>query len=97
MRCRSGNTIICRCNETIGAALKDLINALWGLSQQTELWSAIAGAVVGGLIALATQLVSLRASNKQRVEDRLYVQQALGGVDTYRSHNMMAASVTTAR
>lgn len=54
-----------------------MLNVLSGLSQATEFWSAIIGAIVGGVIALVIQLVALRASKKQREEDRLYVQRAL--------------------
>lgn len=40
--------------------------------------SAIAGAIVGGLIALLAQLIALRATKKQRDEDRDYIRKALG-------------------
>ena len=49
--------------------LKELVTALLSLSEKTEFWSAIAGAIVGGLIALVIQIVTLRASKKQRDED----------------------------
>lgn len=43
----------------------------------TELWSAIVGAIVGGLIALSAQLLALRAERKHRTEDYNRVQQGL--------------------
>lgn len=45
---------------------------------ETEFWSAVVGAIVGGLIALAVQLVAIRAGRKQRGEDRKEIQKALG-------------------
>ena len=58
--------------------MKEVVSALWSLGKETAFWSAVAGAVVGGLIALVIQLVNLRASKRQRDEDRLYTRQALG-------------------
>lgn len=43
-----------------------------------EFWSAIGGAVVGGLIAFAIQLVALRAAAKQRAEEAAERRKALG-------------------
>lgn len=43
-----------------------------------EFWAAIAGAVVGGVIAVAIQLVSLRAAIKQREQDREDARKVLG-------------------
>jgi hypothetical protein len=43
-----------------------------------EFWSAIAGAIVGGLIAFGVQLIALRDAKVQREEDRRRTQQALG-------------------
>jgi hypothetical protein len=48
------------------------------MPREPEFWSAIAGAIVGGVIAFAIQLISLRAAKRQREEDRRIVQQALG-------------------
>ncbi len=59
--------------------MNNLIDSFWSaIPRATEFWSAIAGAVVGGLIAFAVQLVTLRASKRQRDEDRLQSRQALG-------------------
>ncbi len=43
-----------------------------------EFWSAIGGAVVGGLIAFGIQLVALRAAAKQRAEEAAERRKALG-------------------
>src|SRR2546426_10526449 len=43
----------------------------------TEFWSAIVGAIVGGLIALGAQMLALRAGRKRREEDHKREQQAL--------------------
>jgi predicted acylesterase/phospholipase RssA len=43
----------------------------------TEFWSAIVGAIVGGLIALGAQMLALRADRKRREEDHKREQQAL--------------------
>jgi hypothetical protein len=45
--------------------------------RNTEFWSAIAGAIVGGLIAYAVQVKALREARDQRKEDRLNVREAL--------------------
>lgn len=44
----------------------------------TEFWSAIIGAVVGGVIALAVQLIAINASKKERIADKNDKRQALG-------------------
>ena len=59
--------------------MSDLINALHSLAQKTEFWSAIAGAIVGGFVALLIQLVNLHAAKKQREKDHFSAQQALAG------------------
>jgi hypothetical protein len=46
------------------------------IPRETEFWSAIIGAVVGGLIAYIIQITALREGRKQRNEDRTQVQQA---------------------
>ena len=54
--------------------------SLW--SQQSEFWSAIAGAVVGsvvgGAIGYLVQIKALREGRRQREEDRKQAQQAQG-------------------
>jgi hypothetical protein len=44
---------------------------------EKEFLSALAGAIVGGGIALAGQVVTIRSANKQRREDRRLTQEAL--------------------
>ncbi len=44
----------------------------------TEFWSAISGAVVGGMIALGIQLITLRASKRERYEVKQERKEALG-------------------
>ena len=44
----------------------------------TEFWSAITGALVGGMIAFVVQMIALRAAKKQGSEDYKLVQQGLG-------------------
>ncbi len=57
----------------------DLIERFLSLvPTETEFWSAIVGAIVGGVIALAVQLVAIHAASKQRREDRLEIQKTLG-------------------
>ena len=48
------------------------------ISEYSEFWSAIAGALVGGLIAYFLQLKVLREGKKQREEDFKRSQQVLG-------------------
>ncbi len=55
------------------------LGTLWSIMLgQTEFWSAIAGAVVGGSIAYMVQVKALREGRKQRGEDHHRLQQALG-------------------
>lgn len=42
-----------------------------------EFWAAVVGALVGGLIALILQLVSLRVARKYRIEDQTNARRAL--------------------
>jgi hypothetical protein len=49
---------------------------LWKMLEATEFWSAIAGAFVGGLIALALQYLSLREGRRERQEERKQRQKA---------------------
>lgn len=44
----------------------------------TEFWSAISGAVVGGVIALVVQLIAINASKKERIADKNEKRRALG-------------------
>lgn len=54
-------------------------NSLWlSILGATEFWSAIVGAVVGGLIAYAVQTQALREGRKLRDEDHKRVEHALG-------------------
>jgi hypothetical protein len=55
-----------------------LVEILVNLASQTEFWSAIVGAIVGGLIAYIVQVKALREGRKQRNEDHRRVQQAQG-------------------
>ncbi len=57
----------------------EILRTLWSvIPGQTEFWSAIFGAVVGGSIAYMIQLKALREGRKQRDEDHNRLQQALG-------------------
>ena len=47
------------------------------LLHSSEFWSAIAGAVIGGLIALVAQVIFLRTAKKQREDEQRRTQQAL--------------------
>lgn len=59
--------------------MSNLINGFWSsIPRETEFWSAIVGAIVGGLIALFVQLIALRAAKKQRAEDQKETRRALG-------------------
>jgi len=44
----------------------------------TEFWSAISGAVVGGLIALFVQLIALRAAKNERIAEKQERNETLG-------------------
>jgi len=44
----------------------------------TEFWSAIGGAVVGGLIALIIQLIALRAAKNERIAEKRERNETLG-------------------
>lgn len=58
--------------------LFDFVDSVWSiLPKETEFWSAIIGAVVGGGIALIGQLIAMRYERKKRAEDRLEVKRAL--------------------
>lgn len=57
----------------------EIFGTLWSvIPGQTEFWSAILGAVVGGSIAYRIQLKALREGRMQRDEDHKRLQQALG-------------------
>ena len=59
--------------------LVEVFRTLWSvMPRATEFWSAIAGAVVGGLIAYIVQVKALREGRKQRDDDHKKVQQAQG-------------------
>lgn len=51
---------------------------LSAIPHETEFWSAIAGAVVGGVIAYAVQIRALREGKRQRADDQKSIQQGLG-------------------
>lgn len=53
-------------------------SSLTGWELNKEFWASIAGAVVGGCIALAVQMVGLRETRRAREIDRNQVRQALG-------------------
>lgn len=54
-------------------------STLWSfITSKTEFWSAILGAVVGGLIAYMIQVTALREGRKQRDDDHKRLQQSLG-------------------
>lgn len=57
----------------------EIFRTLWSvIPGQTEFWSAILGAVVGGSIAYMIQMKALREGRTQRDEDHKRLQQALG-------------------
>jgi hypothetical protein len=57
--------------------MPDILAFIWpGILQKAEFWSAIAGAIVGGLIAYVIQIRALREGRTQRAEDRQLVRQA---------------------
>jgi hypothetical protein len=57
--------------------MHDIFAFIWpGILQKAEFWSAIAGAIVGGLIAYFIQIRALREGRNQRADDRKLVQQA---------------------
>ena len=59
--------------------LVEIFRTLWSIIPgQTEFWSAILGAVVGGSIAYMIQVRALREGRRQRDEDHNRLQQALG-------------------
>ena len=55
-----------------------IIEVVTTFSKHVAFWSAIAGAVVGGLIAYFIQVKALREGRKQREEDLRRTQQVLG-------------------
>jgi hypothetical protein len=56
-----------------------LFDWVWvAIPRGTEFWSAITGALVGGMIAFAVQMIALRAGKRERSEDYKLVQQGLG-------------------
>ncbi|MBX3512814.1 MAG: hypothetical protein KF750_04450 [Xanthobacteraceae bacterium] len=56
----------------------DFVKSLFSaLPTETEFWSAIAGAIVGGMIALVAQLIAIRATRKQITADKLDIQKTL--------------------
>ncbi|MGW9230548.1 hypothetical protein ACWGPT_06690 [Pseudorhizobium sp. NPDC055634] len=75
----------------------------------TEFWSAIAGAIVGGVIAFAMQRSSMNAARRFRDEDRLRDDQALaysllfkamaidGNLSSFRSHVVEAEQLSSQR
>jgi hypothetical protein len=57
----------------------DALEWIWStIPRGTEFWSAITGALVGGMIAFVVQMIALRAAKSQRSEDYKLVQQGLG-------------------
>jgi hypothetical protein len=62
-----------------GSAVFDALEWIWStIPRGTEFWSAITGALVGGMIAFVVQMIALRAAKSQRSEDYKLVQQGLG-------------------
>jgi hypothetical protein len=54
----------------------DALEWIWStIPRGTEFWSAITGALVGGMIAFVVQMIALRAAKSQRSEDYKLVQQ----------------------
>jgi hypothetical protein len=51
-------------------------DTLVAFAAATEFWSAVVGAVVGGVIVFAVQMYALRENARQRREDHLRIQQA---------------------
>lgn len=56
----------------------------------TEFWSAISGAVVGGLIALAIQLVAIRAAKNERTAAKIETSEALARSILFKVTRIMA-------
>ena len=55
-----------------------ILETIVSLLEKTEFWSAVAGAVVGGLIAFGVQTIALREARKQRKEEQFRQKQTLG-------------------
>lgn len=56
--------------------MESLFSGLSGVD--TELWAALGGAFVGGIIGLVGQWLTINATRKQRAEDRDLIQKATG-------------------
>jgi len=61
----------------------------------TELWSAITGAIVGDLIALAIEMLALGEARKQREEDHKRTQQALANSLLFKICESIRTSVAS--
>lgn len=70
---------------------------IYSMFASTEFWSAIIGAIVGGLIAMIAQLIALRAERKHREEDHKRVQQALANSLLFKMTRIYSDIVNTHR
>jgi hypothetical protein len=70
---------------------------IYSMFASTEFWSAIIGAIVGGVIALIAQLIALRAERKHREEDHKRAQQALGTSLLFKMTRIYSDFVNTHR
>jgi len=58
--------------------LESVVTVSANIFSSTEFWSAIAGAIVGGLVALCGQLVAFHEAKRQRIADERQRHRALG-------------------
>ncbi|CAA2141767.1 hypothetical protein [Hyphomicrobium sp. ghe19] len=66
--------------------------AFFALAKSTELWAAIVGAVVGGLIAVAVQLIALRETRSVREQDHKRQREALANSLIFKSMRIFSTA-----